>query len=152
MSVVNSVSPAPRFLAAVVLVVVAACATKPPPRPPPSAPPVDLAAIGHALQGQSCGRAEGSPVVRQKWAHGASDLCDAAQTTWSNVVHQDRTCASDADCVVVTGSCFVDALNRAARAKPKYAQLPCTNPAAGECLPWDADARCKAGCCTAERR
>lgn len=89
--------------------------------------------------------------MRQTWAHGRSDLCDAALTTWSNVPHVDRTCASDADCVVVAGDCFADALNRGAKAKAKYTQLPCANPASGACAPWVAAARCRQGCCSAER-
>ncbi len=108
--------------------------------------------MARALRGQACGRAEDAPVVRQRWPHGSSDLCDAALTTWFNVPHADRSCTSDADCVLVAGSCFVDTLNRAAKAKVKYSQLPCANPAAGACTPWDAEARCRGGCCTTERR
>lgn len=134
---------------------VVACASRPP-APAPATPVPPPSSADAALRGQRCGRAEGSPVVRQTWRHGRSNLCDAALTTWSNVPHADRACATDADCVLVAGSCFVDALNRAARAKVKYGQLPCVDPVtpadAGPCVPWDADARCRAGCCSAERR
>ncbi len=131
---------------------VAACGSK-----PKVAQPAPLAAASvdirpRTMRGQACGRAARSPVVLQKWPHGRSDLCDAAGTNWFNVPHEDRACAVDAECVVVSGSCFVDALNVVAKAKLKYAQLPCANPAQGECQPWVSEARCRSGCCVAERR
>lgn len=144
-----------RFAAAALVpaCLVVACGSHPSSPPPRSSPPAPApSSVDAALRGQRCGRAEGSPVVRQTWTHGRSDLCDAALTTWFNVPHADRACASDADCVVVAGTCFVDALNRAAKAKAKYGQLPCADPAGGACVPWDAAARCSAGCCSAERR
>ena len=75
--------------------------------------------------------------------------CWKADEVWHHVPSTDRECANDSDCEVVNATCFLDTLNRTARANPRYAQIPCGDPASGACPTIVAHAVCRSGCCDA---
>lgn len=81
----------------------------------------------------------------------SSPTCRAIARTWSTVPHEDRVCATNADCVVVGNGCWEQPLNRAAAAKKRYQDHPCGNPAAGACANTPVEAVCRGGCCVLER-
>jgi hypothetical protein len=153
--------PAGRTLAVILVV---ACNPTPAGRPPPvdptsSANPPAPAASPEVPKsappppGKVCGLLPGEPPVRREWPWKIGDVarCERAANTWANVRHQDRACAKDEECVAVSadGGCFLDALHRSAAALPRYAEMPCTSPAAGPCRdPRAARAVCDSGCCT----
>jgi hypothetical protein len=99
----------------------------------------------------ACGRTPGEPIQPTVAQYGAGNPeCDRAATVWANVLHADRTCQSDADCVIVSGGqggCFSAALNRTGAAKPEYRAFPCGSPTAGACGPTGGLAGCAQGCC-----
>jgi hypothetical protein len=97
---------------------------------------------------QVCGRRPNEPIVPQHtgWA-AVPPSCDAALTAWANVPHGDRVCRTDADCTVVSGSCFTGVI--AKHAASRYVPA-CSPPGAGACSGGAPPVRCQAGCCVLE--
>ncbi len=98
----------------------------------------------------TCGRSPEDPVKPVRWPYGKSPRCDALETRWANVLHEDLACKSDADCMLVMdgGHCVFATLNKKAATQPRYQTWPCGNPAAGPCAANSEVPHCKSGCCT----
>ncbi|HEX5058454.1 MAG TPA: hypothetical protein VFV99_03795 [Kofleriaceae bacterium] len=100
-----------------------------------------------------CGRRATETVIAKKSQFTYEASCNQRETTWANVAHEHRTCASDADCVVVpfNAQCDTFPLAKSAATRNEYAQGPCGNPAQGFCAGQLPAAKCVAGCCNLDR-
>jgi hypothetical protein len=100
-----------------------------------------------------CGRRAIEKVVAKTSQFTYDATCNQRETTWANVPHNDRVCASDADCVVALHNANCDAfpLAKSAATRKEYAQGPCGNPAQGMCAGAVPAAKCVAGCCNLSR-
>ncbi|MCC6521377.1 MAG: hypothetical protein IT373_01825 [Polyangiaceae bacterium] len=160
-------SLAPRFAVALVAQGALACPAQPV-HAPEEAPSVPVSAVTPTAPGAPelpvpppdeprsdgpCGRLASDPVIPARWPYGppgGNPTCDRAATAWANVLHDDRACRTDADCVAVSGDggCWSAALNRSAVGKPEYQDRPCGNPASGACGGPEPTATCSGGCCS----
>jgi len=92
-------------------------------------------------------------VIAKKSSFTYEASCNQRETTWANVPHEHRICASDSDCVVVVynAQCDLFPLAKSAATRKEYAQGPCGNPAQGMCAGAMPGAKCVEGCCNLSR-
>ena len=104
-------------------------------------------------QAPVCGRRASEKVIAKKSLFTYDANCSERETTWANVPHEHRVCASDADCTVAlhNANCDVIPLAKSAANRKEYAAGPCGNPAQGMCAGAVPTAKCVAGCCNLPR-